>query len=95
MKRKMYVRVAKTTDKTTRGVYRRKENKVNCLHLFTAIFTYSVIKTSLNGLSVDFTLTLNNGLILKKAKSVNMTEQIGGREQESPYSCDHCSLTGG
>lgn len=89
------MRVAKTTNKTTRGVYRRKENKVNCLHLFTGIFKYSVIKTSLNGLSVDFTLTLNNGLISKKAKSVNMTEQIGGREQESPYSCDYCSLTGG
>ena len=54
-----------------------RENKVNCLHLFT----YGAQNTSLSGLSVDYTFALNNDLILKKVNSVNMTEDIGRRMQ--------------
>ena len=54
-----------------------RENKVNCLHLFT----YGAQNASLNGLSVDYTFALNNDLILKKLNSVTMTEQIGRRMQ--------------
>ena len=68
-----------------------RENKVNCLHLFT----YGAQNTSLSGLSVDYTFALNNDMILNKVHSVNMTEQIGRRKKENPLnSYDYSSLKG-